>query len=256
MTRQELLELLNKELDGTILPAEAELLKADLSRDPQAQEIRSELWATVGALEALPMVDPPRSLKPAIFRAIQDDPKAMQRPVRRPLLSPLLNLLRGGTRLGYAYAFTGGVAAGVLILVLFLNVFNGSPFDDSSASGTLAMAGERLSLNLEQVKGYILTEHSNTSNSLTLRLNSEGDISVRIIYDPNAVRFEGARALQNPETQLSVRTGEVEIAGSGSMGYRIAFAGSVQSAPPVQIRMYSSGQLIYDHSISIDRGGR
>jgi hypothetical protein len=40
------------------------------------------------------------------------------------------------------------------------------------------------------------------------------------------------------------------------MGYKIAFASAVQTAPPVQIRMYASGQLIYDRSITIDRAGR
>jgi len=256
VTEHDLIDLLNREIDGTLLPAEAAVLSESLSRDPLAQQLRSDLRAATQALNSLKLVEPPHTLKPGVFQMIQEQAQAERRPSRKSSFLPILEFLRGRAKPGYAYAFSGGLAAGALLFALFLNVFSGSSFDESGASATLAMSGEKLSLSLDQVHGYIIAEHSENSNSLTLRLNSERDITVRIAYDPNSVRFEGAQILENPDMQLSAHRGEVEIAGSGPMGYKIAFGGSVRTAPEVQIRVFSSGQLIYDHSIRMNQGPR
>lgn len=257
MIDQTTLDLLNKEMDGEILPGEAETLRKLLSSDLAARELRDQLHKTSSILASVKEIEVPRGLKRGIMREIDAKVERVARKAeKKGLLSSILEAIQETFTRKEAYVFSGGLAAGALVFALLSNVFSGSPFDNSSAVGTMAVRGESVTVSLNEVRGTISAEHSNGTNSLSLRLSSPQEVSVRIAYDPGFLRFTGAKMLENPEVALASRSGQIEITGNGSMSTKIDFSSTTQPSPPVQISLFSAGQQIYERSIVLDRENR
>jgi hypothetical protein len=257
MNDQTTIDLLNREMDGEILPGEAETLRKRLSSDLATRELRDQLQATSSMLASVKEIEVPPGLKHGVMRAI--DAKVeheARRTEKKGHFSSVFGAIREAFSLKEAYIFSGGLAAGALVFALLSNVFSGSPLDNSSAVGTMAVRGESVTVSLDEVRGTISSEHSNGINSLSLRLLSPKEVSVRIAFDPGSLRFTGAKMLENPEVALSSRTGKIEITGNGSMSTKIDFASTAQPSSPVHISLFSSGQQIYEKSIVLDREGR
>ncbi len=257
MTDDVIVDLINKEIDGDILPIETQRLRERLASDPLAQELHDELHAATRILATLKEVDPPPTLKPSVFRAIQAmAEKESRKTSKEQAFASLWETVRQHLTPNYAYAFTGGLATGAIVLALIFNAFNMPPFDESHASGTMALTAESVTVNLDKVHGTIVADHSNGTKSLNLNLSSQEDILIRVAFDPRAIHIDNIKPFEKSSTKLTIRDGEIEVQGNGSIECRIAFESASEPTPPVHVSLMSSGKSIYEKNINIDHGGR
>ena len=246
MIDQGIIELINKEIDGDILPSEAQRLREYLAGDPSAQELNDDLHAAVRILATVKEVDPPGTLKPVVFTAIGAmAAKGSERQSKERSSWLPWGAIRQLITPGFVYAFAGGLATGMIVLALIFNAFNMPPFDEFHASGTMAMTAETVTVNLDKVHGTIVADHANGIKSLNLNLWSLEDITVHIAFDPKAVRIDNVKPSEKPSTRVSIRDGNVEIQGNGLVECRIAFQSALEPLPQVHVTLISAGKSIY-----------
>ena len=242
-------ELMSKEIDGVILPAEADALGRTLSGNPSARKLRDDLLATTAMLGSVHEVKPPAGFVKSVMRSLEGSGSPAAGRVfhgRR-----LVESLRHAFTLDHAYALAGGLIGGALVVSLFFMVFNQPSVDPSSVSGTLIMSADNVDVNLDNVKGTITMGRSDAVQSIDLRLNSQDQVSARIAFDPRAIRVEGVKRLEDRASTLNVQGGEIEIQGSGKIGYRVSLSAVQRPAPEVVVSLFSGGRLVYQKQITI-----
>jgi tetratricopeptide (TPR) repeat protein len=70
MIERSALELINKDIDGVCTPEESSRLQEILRTNPEAKTLHNELQLLAVTMQKMPPAKPPRSLKPAILRAL------------------------------------------------------------------------------------------------------------------------------------------------------------------------------------------
>ncbi len=250
MIDQATVDLINKEIDGVILPEEADTLRELVASDPSVQRLYDELQATTRVLAAVKEVESPAGLKASIMRTIER-PRAAQRSAVSIVWS-FLKEARQALTLSTTYAFSGGLIAGAVVVLLFFTVFNAPTLDTSNVAGTMIVTGEKVDLHLDKVQGVISTERSDGLRSLDLHLVAQDKVEARISFDTEAVRIEGVKRLDSSVTDLNVRGGEIDFQGQGKFGYRFSFTATSRTSPQVMVSLFSSGRLVYQKEIALD----
>ncbi len=257
MTDEDVVHLINKDIDGEILPDETRRLKDQLATDPLARELRDELHTTVRFLDTVREVDPPPTLKSSVFGAIRAKEEAeLRNPGRVRFYSSVWETIRRQLTPGLAYAFAGGLATGMLVLVLIFKALQAPPFDESQAEGTMALTTERASVNLDGVHGTIVVDHFDGAKSLNLNLSALQNLSVRIGFDPRAVHVYNVKPPANPASQVAIRNGEIEIQGNGKVECSIAFQTLGEPATRLHVSLSSAGRTIYEKDMVVDASPR
>jgi len=251
-TYDQFTEMINRELDGALPPAERARLEELLSKDPLAHELREDLRATAAMLASAREVEPPPTLRPSVMRAIEESASPKKR-AKEPVLARLAGKVRDMVTLKNAYPFSAGLAVGALLLLIFVQRLDEPAVDPSGASGTIVMPIERAEVSLQQIHGFIQTRHSGHSLWVDLNLSAEANVLTRIEYDPKAVRVGSVKLPESHSTDLRLLNETVEIQGAGDMRYTVAFLSRGQIAPPVRVSIFSAGELIYEKSIALEK---
>lgn len=251
-----IVELINKEVDGVALAEESARLRKAMNADPGVRKLFDEMRSLADVMTEISPVDPPKTLKPAIMRAIEGLP---QRKRATGFLAAFYSI-QGAFRGKPGLVFAGGLAAGFLLFFLTTNLIAPRSVNDSELTGTLVLhgpapgfsRGELIDINTDAVKGAIETQFGSGLCLLRLHVEAPKGISVSILTDPSLVHLEAVRPSDDSGAQLSVREGELKFDGTKSGGIVILFAGKGKSLPPARLRLESSGEPVFDGIISLE----
>jgi hypothetical protein len=256
MIDNQIVELINKEIDGVASVDETARLRKAMSANPDVRTLFDDMRSVADAMANMASVDPPKTLKPAIMRAIEG------LPWRKPATGPatVFHSFRVAFLRKPGFVFAGGLAAGFLVFALTMNLVAPRSVDDSELTGTLVLRGTApgfsrgnlIDVNNDDVKGTIETQFGSGLCLLRLHLDAPQGVSVSIFTDPASVHLEAVRPSEDSGAQLSVREGELKFVGTKSGGIVALFSGSGRSLPPARLRLESSGKPVFEGIISLE----
>ncbi len=251
------IELINRDIDGVCTPDESARVQEILQKDPEARRLHADLQALARNIQAIPRVEPPRSMKPAIMRALEakSAPSWRTSPPRawwnafslRPVL-----------------IFATGTLAGIA-LVVALNGLRLTPVvDKGDIVGTLILhgsdvtfeAGEVTTVRDGETSVSIETSYSPDLCLLRLRVESPAGVTARLQPGSETVTVDAVRPVGPSNTGLSVHGNEVVMDPSGSGGLTVLYAGTGKSHSSVRVTLTSSGKVFFDRDIALAAGER
>jgi len=279
MNRETVTELLNKELDGLLTPAERNQLDALLAVDEDARILRRDLRTMSGLCAEVRPVEPPPGLRPAVRRAIEAGQHATVRPKRAASgilgLPDFLGWLlpqRSSPRL--AYAFWGGLILGGLCgLVLTLMFIRGqrSPISEEEVLGSM-MTGDRMepawttiSVSAPLVEGTMATRHSGPHEGLEIdlaykgsgRLRLELGIGTRTVRMLSQLKEDQPRTagpVQDAPATVEIQGGRLVVQGNRIADFRVLLDRPPTATEPVSVELFENATSLYKTLLFEDRG--
>ena len=259
MADKDIIDLMNREFDGSASRDEIARLHAYLDANPEAHREYEDLRRTLQILSSVEAVEPPAGMKVSIMNSLQRN--TSPRVEKSGILGSLSRLFHPARPLRIGYAFSVGLAVGVLVYALYVNVPKGDSFDASDASGAIALKespdkverGESFDVTLPQVHAAIAVQYLRTLPLINVHLASEQSVTANMTFDANNIRVRAVRQFNDPGSIITIRGSEVSIAGTGSNEYTIFFANETPAGTPVHVSILASGKLLYEKTISLGR---
>lgn len=252
MVEQAYLELIHKEIDGVITPAEKTRLAAFLQSNPEARKIHRELTGLARALDELPVLDPPPALKSGIVGRIAAGKN-------RPLRSGSITERSGNAgRWRLAYGFAAGLAAGLLLLALAGDFFPGeTTLNIADLQGTLVIsespgAGTSTAAPLEApgVSGELRLRHTADTGILALDITAVEATSITLRYDATALQLSGFIAREGGVAALDNHDGRIRFNHQGSNRYSLIFRKISTGTPPaLHLELSAGGEVLLAREI-------
>jgi len=258
MVDERVIELINKEIDGTILPAERATLEQHRSSNEEVREISDDFSHIASMLSAIGNVEPPSTLKPRVMRDISPQATPQRQTLWQSVRTAVIDFFRPRSGFRLAYAFSGGLVAGVALFATYLSIGGRTTFDSSDAIGTMVSnaprnleIGREFTVNAGNVRGVVTTQHSQELSILTISLNTGSEVVTRISYDPTLLDIKAVRRSEEPGDNLAIRGGEIELRSAGDHTYAIYFGNVAHSASPVKVTIQSFGNSLFDNTITL-----
>jgi hypothetical protein len=254
MIDQAILDLINKQIDGVCTPEESSRLQEILRTDPEAKKMHGDLQFLTEQMDSLSPAEPPRTLKPAILRALD----ARHRPHHAKTAAAGWF---AGWNVRPVLAAAGGAIAGIALYVVISSAIAPSGVSDVDLSGTLILHGSNasftpgpaLQVRNGETSATIETNYSDGLCLLRLRVDSPAGVSATLRIDPETVRLEAVRPIGNPAAAISVRTGEVHMDHALSGGLAVLVAVTSSPLPPSHLTLVSDGKVLFDEDIAMTR---
>ncbi len=226
MNNRDIIGLINKELDGTLLPGESATLQRILETNEEARIIRADLRRLGKTLASVEQAASPPSLLPGVMRRIEEREAHSTRKVRRPF--HLFETLRGRA-LSTGIGFAGGIAFGILGFFLASNLSTLTDIHDAEVSGTLtgstqtpAITGvQSTPFNADGVTGTLRTQTSTNVITVGLEMHSPDTCAARLIFDPTRGSIEAVRPSGEFSGTISMANGMLLVHGGNSLALEI-----------------------------------
>ena len=249
MIEKQYIELINKDIDNVITPAEKVKLQDYLSKNDEAKVYYEEIHLTNEYLNKLPDIEPSPSLKKQIINSI--DFSKYSRKTKKTFIK-ILGLNRSLFTPKLAYAFALGLIAGIFIYSIFVNdFFNVNSFDKKDITGTIGIENANVSTIEEiavtkEVSGKIELKGYENSFWLNVNLNSPKPFDVEINYH-DQVRFLNFSPDLTGNTTLTNEHGYIKVTNSGSQHYRLLFKRNKADKASLLLHIEQSGISLYEH---------
>jgi anti-sigma factor RsiW len=227
MIEEKYLELIQADVDGEL----PEQHRAELSRyllaHPEARVVRDDLRRLCGALDRVPVVEPPRELKASILGAAR-------LPAPKGGASGLHGFWGSPRMVRYAAVFAGGLL--VSAIAFQLGTDRRSGLDTSQVVGTMASPGaaassvpvDTLKVSLDQVSGTVSLLRSPSSRVLDFELTAKEPVEVVVTHDGQETRV----------------TGFAQAGGGGTKHQSLVLDGPGQAGVPIELRFVAGGTVI------------
>jgi hypothetical protein len=258
MIEKRFIDLLNREIDETLLPDERAMLEEFRSGNPEAKKISRDLEFVASKLQKLQEVDAPSTLKLRVMNAIAPHVRAQERPFGQAVRAAVAGFFQPRRGIRLAYAFSGGLAIGVLLFAIYLSIGGRNTFDSSDAIGTMIVSSSRnlqmgpeFPINTANIRGVVRTQHNSDISVLTVNLQSESEVVTRISYDPGSLNLKAVRRSEGMGDNLTARGGELELRSSGDHTYAVYFGNVSNGLSTVRVTMSSSGNPLFDNEIPL-----
>jgi hypothetical protein len=209
MNKDKLLELINKEVDGTISRREKKNLLGYLDDHPDASTMYHEIKDAVEILDSVEELEPsPRIVQNVMTRI---DPSKYQ---PKPKESFKWNFdLIFGHKYRLAYSFLGGILIGVILLGLFKL----PPQPDTHAvSGTIGSAIKTVAafpVTADQANGHINVTRLNNQFRLEIILNSNEIYEIAIRYNKQNLEFVSLTPIEPQKTVIEQVHDQLRLSG-------------------------------------------
>jgi hypothetical protein len=261
-TNNRVLELINREIDGLNSPGESEELRGYLAHDHDATLLYEDLKRVSAILAGAEPIEPPRNLRANILNSI--DPKRYAEKRRLNPLAILLNYLPQRSSLRYALVFTFGIVLGVVIYGLLSDLGKQGSVESTSLFGTMRLerASEALEpadnaeINLQNVQGSVSTKHGKGLVSIELALHSQQEVETVLQFDPQSLGFVGFQQLDYTGNPIDIGGNAVHVRNTGNNKYLLFFNEKAQSPGSMDLKIFSSGSLVYEKALSTRKGGQ
>ncbi|MFH1312410.1 MAG: hypothetical protein ABIJ00_04205 [Candidatus Eisenbacteria bacterium] len=257
MNEQEYIELIDKEMAGTISPDEREALYQYMRKTPGAQKLYREVLQTSNLLRQVSDVEPPGHLKQSIMNSL--DFNRHRARGGRPVMRFLLKARQVGLKPRLAYAFALGMVVGLVVYSVFLTAPGGRYGSDvREMYGTIGISEEsrfapveRVPVDMPEATGSVNLLRFEDLLRFKVILESTDAFEVLLLYDPAQMGFSGLRPLAYGEIGLETDDGCVSVSGSGAVEFMLAFVTQTASAIPVDFKIMVSGETILSHRFDV-----
>lgn len=246
MVEQAYLELIHKEIDGVITPAEKSRLANYLKANPEARKVHRELTGLARALDELPALDPPPGLKSGILGRIAAGNNRTQRS-------------GDAGRWRLAYGFAAGLAAGLLLLALAGDFFQGeTTLNIADLQGTLVISespGEGAiaahPLEAPGVSGELRLRHTADTGILALDISAAAETAITLRYDDDTLQLSGFIAREGGVAALDNHDGRIRFRHQGSNRYSLIFRKLSAADPPsLHLELAAGGEVLLAREIA------
>ena len=260
MVDERIIELIHKDIDGVIPPAERAILAEYRTKDPEVESLAKELRAVAEELATVRPVEAPASLKARIMRELEPGLQRQETSGER-LLDSVVAFFRRGTGVRLAYAFSLGIVAGIALFA----VYSGSREQDwarpTDATGALIIGnsearmetGPTVVISSDRVKGSIESQFTQNLTILTVSISSSESITSHFTFDPSVLAVRGIKKGSEGEPGLVVQGNTVEVRGSGKEEFTLYFDRKSSSPLPVRAEVYAGSDLVFAQSIETAR---
>ena len=256
MLDERILDLINKEIDGVIAPAEQAMLDGYRAQNPEVAVMESELRAVALALGEVRAVEAPVSLKARVMRSILPQPR--HESAARRILTPVLDFFRAPSGLKVAYAFSFGIVAGIALFALYASVRSPGSVDTADLTGTMIIGGSAGSVEVgpvvaltgDGVSGSIETQFAHSLAILKVNVSSSDNIRAEFTYDPSLLAVRAIQRGTDARTDLAVSGNKVEVRSVGNDGFTLYLDRKSPVASPVRVALYAGEKLVYTRDIA------
>jgi hypothetical protein len=249
--------LLQQELDGENSPEESSLLAQELASNPAVRRRLEEMKSVVRVLGYVRDVDPPPTLKPSIFRALE---------ARRELPHPgrlwverFLDILSPKPVVRYGLILAAGMAVGILGFAAVSAYLMPAHWNPADLSGALAIshatpgfvAGPAVQISVEGIRGSVAAELSGDQCLLHVDLQANRPVGLILKFDPAALQIQESRNLRNVGGTLLVGKGEVRLQCAGKSGCTLLMAHEPGREGAVDIAVETAGRVDFEQRLTL-----
>ncbi len=274
--REELIEQMNREIDGLNSPKESAELKKLLRGNSEAEKYYRELMFVASVLNRVPEVEPPTGLKDSILNSIFGEEAGARTKardagvaaeavtaagvrtragrVRRP--ASVLDVLHIRWEPRLAYVLAACLAVGLFLFVLFWRVVPGrAPRDLEALYGSIVSRQETGQLlvvqpiifALEGVSGDFHVRYEAKRILAALDLHSDSGIQVFFDYSKD-VSLKSITALNKCQYNAKAGDGKFELTHSGDCRYVIVLEDMGGTHSPILLRVIRGGNLLLEEA--------
>jgi hypothetical protein len=258
MNEEDLLDLIEKELSGGLTADERDRLRVHLETDPEARRLHRHMIETGDALKEIRDVDVPAGLKQRIMNSIDarryraHGRIRAELPLWRRIIIPRIRLV---------YAFAVGVLVGAVVYSQMIPRGPASgPSDAIHLYGLIAgrqvrdlVEVDSVSLDLPGVRGEIRLMRGAGLAVLKQELSSDMGLEVKMIFDPQAMRFEGFRIPDDTAFRGVSEDGWLEVEGDGRRTYVMTILDQKSLPSDIRVEVLVSGEAVYTTKFAVDR---
>jgi hypothetical protein len=248
MIDKKYIELMNREIDDLITPAEKQDLHHHLDEDMETREYYEELLAASQALIQVPEPVIPQNLYKRIINSID-----FSRNAHKPKSRWTFNFISGFNK-KYVLTFAAGLLTGIFIYALFS--MTSQNFRPNDVSGTIgveeALTIREVPINLGEIQGDISLKEKNDLYSFEISLNSESLVNLTISY-PDQVKLESFHPGIPGRMSFITAGNIIKAENSGPQQYTFSFTRTGKNPPPVHIELAKSGKKIFEHMFALNR---
>jgi hypothetical protein len=246
MTKDKLLELINKEVDGTILRREKKNLMTFLDNHPDASEMYHEIKDAVDILDNAEELElSPRILQNVMTRINPSRYKPKES------FGWDLNFLFG-PKFRLAYSFLGGILIGVILL----SIINLPVQPDAQAvSGTIGSAIRTVAsfpITTDQATGYINVTRLKDQFRLEINLNSNEIYEIAIRYNKKNLEFVSLTPIQPQKTVIEQVHDQLRLSGFKDAHSVILFNKISDEADYIDVMLVVSQETILSKKIILE----
>jgi hypothetical protein len=260
MSEQRYIELIDKEISGTITPRERDELHEFLRKSQEARSMYDQHVQTLKLLDSVPDVEPPAHLKAHIMNSVNFSRYRARH--SRPTLRFLGRFRRLGLRPRLAYAFALGMVVGLVVFSQLLNRPVGSPSGDiRDFYGTIGIAEnasiqtvEGTQIDLEQAEGRVDLLNLAEVFAFRVSLQSVERFEVILEFDPGQATFSGLSLGDGRTVTARTDPGYVRASGVGTGQFSLSFVRNTAEAVPVGLRLLIAGDLVHTHHFVMTPG--
>lgn len=250
MIKKKYIELINRGIDGDLSGRESTRLQNLLAKNPEARKLHRDLDALSNVLHSVDDVEPSSHLKKHILNALPLNAHAPRE--KRSLLRSLRSTFEPRLSVKYAYVFSVGLIVGVIGYAL---IDRASLFDISDLYGTMGVPKSYenigdIAVDLNGVHGTFNIKHSKDILLAEVNLSSQQEIEIAFEYNGKEISFDGFRQLRGMQNSVNISQNAVMLASIGENRCIILFHNGGASAAPMTFKIFSSGALLYERTIS------
>jgi hypothetical protein len=254
MIKQEYIDLMNQELDGTNSADQSRELELFLGSHPEARTYYRELAQAVGVFEKVDLLDPPPGLRDSILAHLdqqaESDPAASLDKDRQGLLAACRGWFRLPLRPAYAFTFLAGLTFGLMLFTgsNWLTDRHGTDLYDNvrgtanHSSWDLEAVSEG-ELRLPGIEGLYRTMREGPDLRLRLKLRSNKPAVIKFQYGPHTTLQHYSSSNPVP-SNLTVSNSLVELNHQGQGSYNLVFHEDMDTQAPITMLVFSEGRLV------------
>ena len=244
---QEINELIQSDIDGTIADEDRARLRELLESDEKVRSFHADCQRLSASLNGLETLEAPAGIAAAVLARVAAAEESPAEEAERVPWRTLFALWFEFPVLRYALAFLVGAvfASGISQM----RVTDQRGMDVAGLAGTMSSMSQfvsRQSFNLAQtvIHGQIDLLHAEQLVQLRFELDSKLPIEVVVTFDDGSYDFSGFLQNSNTVTSLNAGDGRVTLIANGEQGFTIQLSTPIVEAAPIQVSFNSDGETI------------
>ena len=231
MLKNNYIELVNKEIDGTITADEKTELKQLLITNFEFRKYYYELSETVEMLNKtskIPLTPSP-NLKKNIFNNIDQTMYATVQSKKSK--TNFLRKFRYKLKPEFAITFAFGLITGLFLFLIIFHYFEFPSGNKLNYLGTMGLVNNKYSkiisttplLIPEEIEGSITLTKLNNNYWVEVKTNSINSFTFKFLFDQSYLRFDNITPLNTNTIELKKGKNFIQIAGNLSLHYYLFF---------------------------------
>ena len=256
MIDKNMIELMNKDIDRTILSKEKEKLSQYLKKNPNANALYNELLKSEHMLDKIVDISPSPNLKERILNSIDYNLYSTKK-INSKILDYLSSIF-SGSRTKYAVSFALGMIAGLIILtVIFYNSTFNDELESYNTSGTIGLHKSSLVQTIEilseDISGRVDVSKVNNFYGFDIKLNSQDKYRLLIEFDSANLSFYNLSLNDLNSVSLEKGLGYVQVSGSQDLDYSLSFSAKDLTSEKFTVKILKENRELFKKEVFVSK---